>query len=106
MAEEHLLRHLAGWPATAIERLEARWITSVEQLIAIAATPDGITSLADEAKVPTATMRQLVDRAAAVLPAGVRDALSEPVDISQFSLGALPPSQRRRSLSPRFDDPM
>lgn len=83
---------VAGWPQAVRERLAASWITSAEQVVAIAATVGGVRSLAVQAQVSEAQMHDLVRTATDHLPAEVAQRLSRPADTTQFGLGARPPT--------------
>ncbi|WP_298241141.1 hypothetical protein [uncultured Bradyrhizobium sp.] len=82
---------LAGldiWPPEALERLSGSWITTAEQVVAIAATQGGISALAVQTELPRDIVEQFVDRTRQVLPSSLRDRLSRPADTSQFGTGA------------------
>jgi len=74
-----------------IQRLAAHWITSVEQLVGIASTPDGIAALSQTLAVNEVDTRALVERARDLLSPEDRAHLSSPADTSRYGLGATPP---------------
>ena len=85
------LRTLGFWPASALAKLSESWITTAEQLVAIAATPDGARALAEHTRLPEAEFYDLLERTRCLLPAHKRELLSKPADTSSFGRGALKP---------------
>jgi hypothetical protein len=76
-----------------VSRLRDVWITTAEQVVALAATAGGVTSLADHLHTTEDRARELVDRARAALdPQRLRE-LDTPVDTSEYGLGVLPPPE-------------
>jgi hypothetical protein len=76
-----------------VSRLREVWITSAEQVVALAATAGGITSLTSHLRTTEDRARELVDRARAALdPQRLRE-LDTPVDTREYGLGVLPPSE-------------
>ncbi len=94
MGQDTELDRLGFWPRAALERLSASWITTAEQLVAIAATADGMAALAQETGLPARELEQLVDRTRQALPQSLREELSKPADTSQFGTGANEPPKR------------
>jgi len=86
------LSALGFWPADAVQRLHASWITTAEQVVAISATADGISALAQQTSLQENVLRALIERTAQRLPERIRRSLSKPADISQFGRGAVRPS--------------
>jgi hypothetical protein len=94
MEQDTELARLDFWPRDALERLSASWITTAEQLVAIAATSDGMSALAQQTGLPVSRLEQLVNRTRLALPASLREQLSKPADTSQFGTGAIDPSKK------------
>ncbi len=72
-------------------RLREVWITSAEQLVALAATTGGITSIAEQLRINEDRARQLVESARSALAPQVLREMDRPVDTSEYGLGALRP---------------
>ncbi len=87
------LTDVGGWSSEHIGRLRDAGVTSAEQVVALAATPGGLTSLAEQLQADEERVRGLVDRARAVLAPPTRDELERPVDTREFGLGVLPPDR-------------
>jgi hypothetical protein len=85
------LAGIPGWTPELIDKLAAAWITTAEQVVGTAATAGGVPGLARQLGVQEPEMRRLVARARAALPPSVAAQLDQPVDASQYGLGALPP---------------
>jgi hypothetical protein len=75
----------------AITRLQEIWVTTAEQLVATAATPGGLTSLADHLGVTEERMTEIVSAAKAKLSPETVKHLEAPVDVSDYGLGAITP---------------
>jgi hypothetical protein len=75
----------------AITRLQEIWVTTAEQLVATAATPGGLTSLADHLGVAEDRMMEIVRAAKAKLSPDTIKHLEAPVDVSEYGLGANTP---------------
>jgi hypothetical protein len=88
---ETALDTLGGWSNEHIDRLRDVGITSAEQVVALAATPRGITSLAEQLQADEGRTRQLVDTARAALAPRTREELERPPDTRDNGLGARPP---------------
>lgn len=67
------------------------WVTTAEQLVATAATPGGLTSLAGHLGVSDERMREIVDAARKQLTEDQVRELETPVDASEYGLGANTP---------------
>jgi hypothetical protein len=85
------LSALGFWPADAVQRLQASWITTAEQVVGISATADGISALAQQTNLQESVLRALIERTAQRLPERIRRSLSKPADVSQFGRGAVRP---------------
>ncbi len=83
------LLSVPGWSRTHTEGLAKSWITTAEQVVGVAATPAGLDSLARQAGVSDTKMQGLIEAARKALPPAVAASLSQPVDASQYGLGAL-----------------
>ena len=85
------LNSVRGWPSSLARKLAKNWITTAEQVVAAAATPEGLRHLADHLAVSEDRMRRLVAAARASLAPAVAESLEQPADTKQFGLGALEP---------------
>ena len=85
------LEGIPGWTDKHIQQLNAAWITTAEQVVALASTDRGIESLAEQLGASLSTVSQLVDSARQALRAEDRAELESPADTSQFGLGARRP---------------
>jgi len=90
------LSRVSGWGGAHAETMAKSWITTPEQVVGMAATPGGVAAIAKELGVSEESMHRLIDAARAALPPSVAAALSQPVDVSRFGLGALPPVAEAR----------
>jgi hypothetical protein len=79
-----------GLTEREVDSLKRHWIVSADALVAAAATPGGLTSLADALDVSQSDAAHIVAAARAALPDDVAAALEAPVDTSEFGLGAVP----------------
>ena len=82
-----------GWSADQVARLRESWITTAEQVVALSATERGVRSLAEQLGVREDEARRLVESARAQLAPGVRAEMEQPVDTSEYGLGALRPPE-------------
>ena len=85
------LTAVPGWRKAYVDKLAESWITNAEQVVGMAATPDGIKALAKQLDVTLEEMHRLIASARASLPPSVARELEIEVDTSQYGLGALPP---------------
>src|SRR5262245_14853590 len=85
------LSAIDGWKKAYIDALAQTWITTSEQVVGLAATPQGISSLARQLGVSETEAQRLVGLARAALPAATAAQLCEEADTSQDGRGALPP---------------
>jgi len=72
-------------------RLREVWITSAEQLVALAATTGGIPSIAQQLRISEDRARELVENARSALAPQVLSEMDRPVDTSEYGLGVLRP---------------
>jgi hypothetical protein len=86
------LTSMDGWTDDLVAKLAASWITTAEQLVAIANTASGLDSIAEQLQVDRATAQRLW-AARARLPEATRRALEEPVGEADLGLGVLPPER-------------
>jgi hypothetical protein len=84
------LSTLGIWPKSALNNLEAHWITSAAQLVGLAATDGGIASLAALTGLAPLEVQKLIAATAARLPPETARSLATPVDTKLKGLGALP----------------
>ena len=94
MSSDTPLSTVPGWSKAFVDALAAHWITTAEQVVGIAATDEGVRTLAKHLGLSEQHMRQLLDSARAALPPAVLAEL-ERVDASQYGLGALPPDEKK-----------
>ena len=79
------------WPEDAVHALGEHWLVSVQQIVALAAMPNGVKQISTIASLDLDTVSSLLTRTRALLsPAELRE-LDTPVDIRGQSLGALHP---------------
>jgi hypothetical protein len=88
------LKAVKGWTADQIARLNASWITTAEQVVALAATNDGLKSLSEQLHVSKAEAARLVDLARSSLSADVRAEMEQKVDTSNYGLGVIQPRNK------------
>jgi len=81
-------------PATLATKLQASWITTAEQLLAVAATSGGTEALINQLKISREELNDLLNRARRALPSGVVKEVETRADTSQQNLGALPPKDK------------
>jgi hypothetical protein len=85
------LRNVPGWSDSEIRKLAESWITTAEQVVGAAATPEGLQALAEHLGVSKTRVQQLVALARNCLAPEDAARLAQPADTSQFGLGALGP---------------
>ena len=84
------LTSLKDWPNDQVKRLQNAWITTAEQVVALAATPNGLSTLARQMQLTQAEARKHVESAANALDPATRAELERPANDDR-GLGALPP---------------
>lgn len=85
------LDSIEGWTPEMISRMKEVWITTAEQVVALAATERGLRSLSEQLQVDIEQARQLYLAARDQLSPAARRELDQPADTSDFGRGALPP---------------
>lgn len=93
------LETIQVWPADAIARLRQAWITTADQLIALAAIADGVASIARATGLEPDRVRDLVAQTRRFLSAHRLGELETPIDTSDYGLGAeepVPPAKKHR----------
>ena len=90
------LESVPGWSEDRIARLKQSWITSAEQVVALAATRDGIRSLAEQLGVPQDEAQRLVEAARSELAPATRAEMEKAVDTRERGLGVLPPREEKK----------
>jgi hypothetical protein len=85
------LSQVSDWPGEFVRRLAAKGINEPEQVVAIAAAPGGVDSLADELGVSPEEARRLVAQARARLTPEAAAQMERAVPTDKFGLGANPP---------------
>jgi hypothetical protein len=84
------LESVAGWSEDQVARMKESWITTAEQVVALSATPRGVSSRAEQLNTSEDEAQSLVEAARAGLPPATRAEMEEVVDTSEYGLGALP----------------
>jgi len=84
---------LPEWSEDIVANLRGVGITTAQQVVAIAATSDGIHSLTEQLDLSENDVRQLVESARASLTSEELSELEAPVDTGEFGLGAQPPPE-------------
>lgn len=95
MADEIELAGLGFWPNDALDRLRASWITTAEQILAIAATTDGLVALTRQTGLGSGELVKLVEHTRQMVAPELRERLSKPADTSKFGTGAVDPSKMK-----------
>jgi hypothetical protein len=90
---EVALTDLRFWPRDFVEVLARHWITTADQVVALAATAGGKALLAQQLKIDEATLERYLRQTRAALPAARVRALEAPVDTSNWGLGARRPPE-------------
>ena len=90
MSPETPLERIDDLPEETCQKLKARWITTVEQLVAQAATPEGKSHLAALLAADAAGIEGLLARARALLEPGLVAQLERETP-QDHGLGALKP---------------
>jgi hypothetical protein len=85
------LDSIPGWTPEKVSRMKVVGITTAEQVVAIAATEEGLQSLSEQLQVDIEEARQLCSAARDRLPPEARQELDQPADTTDFGRGALPP---------------
>jgi hypothetical protein len=91
VAPETEFATLGFWPDEAVKRLRNCWITTAEQVVAAAATPDGVIALVEQTGLAKSELLRLLSLTRATLSPDVRRELSQPADTSLYGTGALAP---------------
>ncbi|MGW0042678.1 hypothetical protein [Rhodococcus sp. NPDC003348] len=87
------LESVDGWTDDVVGRMQAVWVTTAQQVVALAATDNGFRSIVEQLQVDPEEARALVEAARARLPANEQIELSAPADTSDYGTGVLPPRQ-------------
>jgi hypothetical protein len=90
------LSGVPGWSDDHVEQLRKAWITSAEQVVALAATPGGLTALAQQLGTTEPEAERLLDAARSGLSERDLLELETPVDTREYGTGALPPHPEDR----------
>jgi len=88
------LEAVPGWSAEYVARLKGAWVTTAEQVVALSATEEGLRSLSEQLDVPVDEALQLVELARAHLSPARRAAVEQPVDTTEYGLGARHPREQ------------
>jgi len=89
--DETPLERVPGWSSDQVERMMSSFLTTAEQVVALAATPDGFRSFAQQLHVSDQEARRLLAAARAQLSPETLAEMEAAVDTSEYGLGALPP---------------
>jgi hypothetical protein len=85
------LDSIPGWTPEKVSRMKDVGITTAEQVVAVAATKQGLQSLSEQLQVNIEEARQLYLAARDGLPPEARQELDQPADTTDLGRGALPP---------------
>jgi hypothetical protein len=85
------LDSIEGWTPEKVSRMKEAWITTAEQVVALAATEKGLQSLSEQLQTDIDEARQLYLAARDRLSPEARQELDQPADTRDFGLGVLPP---------------
>lgn len=91
MSEGIALESVVEWPKELVLKLSESWVTTVEQVVALSSTPNGLGSLAKHLGVSEEETRRLIAVARAYLSSEDAAVLEKPVDVKKYGLGALAP---------------
>ena len=94
MAQDIPLKRIDGITHDQIHRLAGHWITSVQQLVGIASTSNGISSLSQILALDERGTREMIEQARGLLDPDERIHLSAPADTSRYGLGAAQPPRK------------
>lgn len=89
------LESVSGWTPDHVARMKSAWITTAEQVVALAATPGGKNSLAEQLAVSPEQCETLLASARSKLSPAVLAEMSRAVDPRKLGLGALDPAGKR-----------
>ena len=87
------LQGVPGWSEEHVASMGRSWITTAEQVVAVATTPRGLRSLAEQLDVPEGEAQRLVEAARARLAPAVRAEMESAVDSGVYGLGARRPRE-------------
>ena len=90
------LDYIHGWTPEKVSRMKDVWITTAEQVVALAATEKGLRSLSEQLQVDIEEARQLYLAARDRLSPEARRELDRPADTRDFGRGARPPPGHRK----------
>jgi hypothetical protein len=90
------LDSIPGWTPERVSRMKDVGITTAEQVVAIAATEQGLQSLSQQLQVDIEEARQLSAAARDRLSPEARREFDQPADTTDFGRGALPPPEGDR----------
>lgn len=85
------LKQVPGWSAAPIAQLHKSWITTAEQVVAVAATDGGVQSLAQQLNLSQADTERLIDLARQALTPAKRAEMDQPFHSDERGMGAAPP---------------
>ena len=87
------LEQISDWSKDYVSKAKESWITTAEQVVALAATAGGVRSLSEQLQISEDKTRELVDSARKALSPAVRAEMEAPVDTRDYGLGVLPPNK-------------
>jgi hypothetical protein len=85
------LAEIEDLPKGVVDKLGQLWLTTAEQLVSTAATPGGLTSLAQHLEVSTEEAGRFIQIARSRLSPEVAARVESPVDTSEYGLGVIGP---------------
>lgn len=85
------LEQISNWSQDNISKAKESWITSAEQVVALAAIPTGVHSLSEQLGISEDETLELVNSARQALPPERLAEMDAPVDSRNRGLGVLPP---------------
>jgi hypothetical protein len=95
MSEREIpLEAVEGWSPAHVAKLKESWIVTAQQAVAIAATPEGVASLASQLGISQMETERLIELARRALPAHVASRVGKPADTTGFGLGAMLPPKK------------
>lgn len=90
-----LLEQVSDWSEYHVARAKESWITTAEQVVALAATAQGIRSLSEQLKISEEETRGLVESARKALSPAALTEMEKAVDTREYGLGVLPPEENK-----------
>jgi hypothetical protein len=89
------LEQVSGWSKDYITKAKESWITTAEQVVALAATAGGVRSLSEQLQIAEDKTRELIDSARKALSPSLRAEMETKVDTREYGLGVLPSNEHK-----------